>query len=111
MLGIDSINSYGNLNFNGGRKKLPSGLEHNLEVFKNKMIADEISVTGYIAPEIRTEIENKIQRLKLQAKKTNPKLEACLIKPLRDAIKGDYDITGTYLALGEFEKKLSQVYI
>ena len=110
MLKPVNIHRYQNIYFQGTKKiKLPKDLISNLDAFKNKMLADEEATYGYIIPEVRTVIESKIQTLKTQAQNINPKNEAQLIRPLQAAIKGNYDITATYLALGEFEKTLSNI--
>lgn len=110
MLSVNNLNYY-QPKFMSRNVKLNCGLEDCLEIFKNKIMTEEKYISGYVAPEIKTAIEDKIQLLKLKSRNTDPKHEADLIKPLLDAINGNYDITGTYLALGEFEKKLSQIDI
>ena len=108
MLGTVNINRYQNIDFNGTKKiHLPKDLASNLDVFENKMLADELVVYGYILPEVRASITDKIRELKTKAQSINPKKEAQLVKPLQNAIRNNYDITRTYLALGKFERLLS----
>jgi len=110
MLGISNLNQRNFVYFRGGNcQNLQNNVIHSLDAFENKMLDEERALKGYILPEVRTAIENKIQALKLKAQNVMPHKEAELIKPLSDAIAGRYDITATYMALGEFEKKLSEI--
>ena len=99
---------YQNVNFMG-TYKIPTVVDMSLENFKNKMLADERYTNGHVTPEVRNAIESKILELKNKVRMVNPAVGNALVQPLQNAIKNNYDITATYLALGEFEKKLSDI--
>ena len=110
MLNLNNVNPYQPM-FAGSKIKLNKSLDESLEIFKDKILSEEKYIRGYLAPEVIAAIEDKFYQLKLKANNIGLKHEKDLIKPLNEAICGNYDITETYLALGEFEKKLSQINI
>ncbi len=111
MLNVSNISGNYCTNFKGANRYLSNSLEHNHEMFKNKIIADEFAINDYLAPEVKIAIEDKIQGLSARAKNINSKDVPSLVKPLQDAIKNHVDITQTYIALVEFEKKLSEIRV
>ena len=110
MLNVTNINFCQNISFKGSNSRnVSTNIVRSIDAFGDKMLETEKAVTGYITPEVRMAIANKVNHLKLKAQNINPQNEAELIKPLQDAINGQYDITETYLALGDFERKLSDI--
>ena len=110
MLTINDITNNNRYITFGNRKNAQLGLEKSLERFKNKIIAEEKAMTnGILREDIVSSIEDKFSSLWPKILRIKPHYVPELKKPLDDAVSCGYDITDSYIALGDFEKRLSQI--
>ena len=110
MFKVSNPNSRSYVNFRAGSSY--NGLERSLEAFKNKVIVEERLVNnGYVENDVMKAIDEKFQGLRIKALTANPKFFPELQKHLESAVKWTCDITSTYEALGDFEKKLADANV
>ena len=110
MISVNNFSTPNYITFRGNGKNAQASLEHSLERLKNNIIAEEKAMTaGALKEEVVNSIEEKFNRFLPRILKINPKYIPELQKPLDEAVLGRYDITDSYIALGDFEKRLSQI--
>ena len=108
MLSISGINnSYYNQSF-GAKTKKPAGLTENMELLKNRIIAEERAINPY-CEEVINSIETKFNGLNLKIVNLASKSAAELNNSLKQGLSYNGDITNSYILLGDLEKKISQI--
>lgn len=110
MLSVNNFSTPNYVTFRGNEKRFQTSLEYSLERLKNKIIAEETVMTkGPLKEDVINSIEEKFNRFLPKILKINPKYIPELKKPLDEAVLGRYDVIDSYMALGDFEKRLSQI--